>query len=218
MSSRLSPDGLYYWDGQAWVGTLSPDGLHRWNGRQWVPTGGPVYLRPQTVRREPTPWTRPLRIAVVALYAYQGVFALLTPYLLGGRIAALMRGNLERQQAANPGARPLPPGFESTMTQVGVWIVWIATIVGLVIAIIAIVGAIRGWTWAYYAILVVIGLSFIGLPADIANFVNGRVAISDLPAWLYAAGFVNYLLTAALFVWMLIAQIRYGPWAMRRVA
>ena len=35
MSLRMSPDGMYYWDGQAWVSTLSHDGRSRWNGQAW---------------------------------------------------------------------------------------------------------------------------------------------------------------------------------------
>jgi hypothetical protein len=218
MSARLSPDGLYYWDGQSWISTMSPDGRHRWNGTSWVPAAGPVYAAPSAVPREPTGWTRPLQVAVIAVYTYQAFAALLTPYFLGNRIADYMRETMARQQATNPGRRPLPPGFVETMAQMGVWIVWIAVIGAFVIAIVAIVGALRRWTWVYFAILVLIGLGLLGLPADLANVVSGRVPAPEFPAWTYAVTLANALVNVALFVWMLIAMVRYGPWAMRRVA
>jgi hypothetical protein len=31
-----SPDGMWWWDGAAWVPAFSADGLHWWNGRSWV--------------------------------------------------------------------------------------------------------------------------------------------------------------------------------------
>ncbi|MFI5282910.1 MAG: hypothetical protein ACHQ0J_07240 [Candidatus Dormibacterales bacterium] len=36
---QVSPDGQFWWDGQAWqpMPTLSPDGSHWWNGQAWLP-------------------------------------------------------------------------------------------------------------------------------------------------------------------------------------
>ena len=48
MSAQLSPDGMYYWDGQRWVSTLSPDGRSRWNGTAWVPARPPPTCLPHT--------------------------------------------------------------------------------------------------------------------------------------------------------------------------
>jgi len=43
---RLSPDGLWYWDGAQWQPLLSPDASHRWNGAAWVPVTAPAALPP----------------------------------------------------------------------------------------------------------------------------------------------------------------------------
>jgi len=43
---RLSPDGLWYWDGAQWQPLFSPDGSHRWNGAAWVPVTAPAALPP----------------------------------------------------------------------------------------------------------------------------------------------------------------------------
>src|ERR1700694_4023397 len=45
--SQLSPDGLWYWDGQKWLTTLSANGKFRWDGHNWVALGAaPVGKRP----------------------------------------------------------------------------------------------------------------------------------------------------------------------------
>jgi len=58
VSAQISPDGMFYWDGQQWVSTLSPDGRSRWNGTAWVPTGHaygpPAYQATGRTLREPT--------------------------------------------------------------------------------------------------------------------------------------------------------------------
>jgi len=84
-----------------------------------------------------------------------------------------------------------------------------------------IIGALKRWTWLYYVTLVLLGLGLLSLPLNLANLVTGRVVTSTasfaFPTWyLYVVVGIG-LLGAGLFVWMLIAMIRYGPWAMRRV-
>src|SRR6185295_6873230 len=37
VSTQMSPDGKYYWDGRQWISAISPDGKSRWNGTAWVP-------------------------------------------------------------------------------------------------------------------------------------------------------------------------------------
>ncbi len=39
MTGELSPDRLFYWDGERWVNALSPDGAWRWDGAAWQPSG-----------------------------------------------------------------------------------------------------------------------------------------------------------------------------------
>ena len=34
---RISPDGLWWWDGAQWRSAISPDGRWRWNGQAWEP-------------------------------------------------------------------------------------------------------------------------------------------------------------------------------------
>src|SRR5256885_15350335 len=80
VSARLSPDGMYYWDGQTWKSTLSADGRFRWDVPAWTPaptsTGavGPAYMA--RAQREPTSWTRPLQYAVAGWDVWAILFTL----------------------------------------------------------------------------------------------------------------------------------------------
>jgi hypothetical protein len=44
----LSPDGRYWWDGQAWQPLFTPDGMQRWSGRMWIPLATPYGQPPAT--------------------------------------------------------------------------------------------------------------------------------------------------------------------------
>ena len=226
MSTRLSPDGMYYWDGQQWLSTLSHDGRSRWNGSAWVAAGqaGPPagYQPARGIVRQPTSWTRPLQYAVAGWYALSALYTLTTPFWLGGAMTQAINQSIERQQQLQPTASPLPSGFTETMTslvQVGLWV---SAVIGVAISVLVIVGALKRWTWMYYVVLVLLGFNTISLPVTIINIFAGQ-AISaaqgfSLPSWAYWTSAVLSIPAAALFVWMLVALIRRGPWAMTRVA
>jgi hypothetical protein len=226
VSTRLSPDGMYYWDGQQWLSTLSHDGRTRWNGTSWVSTGQTqtpgAYQAPGRVAREPTSWTRPLQLAVAAWYALQGIYALSLPFWMSGPFSQAMNQAIQRQQQLNPGSSPPPADFASTMTSiVGVGL-WVAAAFGVVIAVVVAIGALSRWTWMYYVVLVLLGLGAISLPLNLVSAVSGSSVAGasgfSFPGWFYWLSLLTSIPGTALFVWMLVAMARYGPWAMRRVA
>jgi hypothetical protein len=212
---------MYYWDGRRWVSTLSPDGRYRWNGTAWVPAhGAPLaYQAPRAVR-EPTPWTRPLQYAVIAWYVFSALYTLTIPLWMGGFTNQVMSEVIRQQETQS--AEPLPPGFTEMMTAMMNTMFWISAAVALVIYAVAILGTAKRWTWIFYVILVFLGLGAVGLPINFINAFTGGALNSAqgfaLPVWTAWVGIVTGLASAALFVWMLVAAIRYGPWAMRRVS
>ena len=221
MSARLSPDGMYYWDGRAWVSTLSPDGRHRWDGASWVPvpSGSVIHGHVPRVGREPTPWTQPLQYAVIAWYGLSVIVAGTLPFWLGPTMSQVMNNAIQRQEANS--IQPLPPDFGDTVNAMVNGMLWFTAVFALAIAVVAIVAAIRRWTWAYYAMLVLLGFGLFGLPANIANAASGGALNTmqgySMPMWTAWFGIGTGLVAAALFLWMLIALVRYGPWAMKRV-
>jgi hypothetical protein len=226
MSTRLSPDGMYYWDGQQWVSTLSHDGRTRWNGTAWVPTGQ-VYgaatnQPPGRVMREPTSWTRPLQLAVAGWYVLQGVYAISLPIWMSAPMTQAINQSIQRQQQLYPQASPPPADFTNAMTSMVGGILTAGAVFGLVIAAVAVVGALMRWTWIYYVVLVFLGLGAVSLPLDVVNALGGSAISSasgfTMPGWFYWVGLLTAIPSTALFIWMLVALVKRGPWAMRKVA
>jgi hypothetical protein len=226
VSARLSPDGMYYWDGQQWVSTLSRDGRSRWDGSAWVPSGqaGPPagYQPAPGTARQPTSWTRPLQYAVAGWYTLSALYTLTTPFWLNGPMTQAINQSIQRQEQLQPTATPLPPGFTDMVNSLMGVGLWASAVIGVAISVVVIVGAFKRWTWLYYVVLVLLGFSTISLPLNIINiFVGPSMAAAQgfsLPSWTYWTAVVISIPAAALFVWMLIALIKRGPWAMSRTA
>ena len=226
MSTRLSPDGMYYWDGQQWLSTLSHDGRSRWNGSAWVPTGPATpaagYQPAPGLARRPTSWTKPLQYGVAGWYALSALYTLTTPFWLNGTMTQAITKSIERQQQLQPTARPLPAGFIETLTSLVTVGLWVSAFIGVAISVLVIVGAYRRWTWMYYVVLVLLGFNTISLPLTVINIFAGPTISSaqgfSLPTWTYWISVVLAIPAAALFVWMLVALIKRGPWAMTREA
>ncbi len=223
MSTRVSPDGMYYWDGQGWVSTLSRDGRHRWDGAAWVPVADQPYIaapgQHAGAARQPTSWTRPLQYAVAGWYVWSAIYSLTLPLWMGGLTTQIMNQSIANQQRLNPDAAP-PPGFTEMMQNAATIGMWVGVVVLVAIFIVPFIGALRRWTWIYYVVMVLLGISALLLPLDLFDTaVGSRLSSASaftMPSWFYVLNFVTGLPGAALFVWMLIAQVTRGPWAMKR--
>jgi hypothetical protein len=220
---KLSDDGLYYWDGQKWISTLSPDGRWRWNGSAWVPMSGmvaapyPYYPQPANVR-VPTPWTKPMQYAVAGWYVISGIYALSLPFWMSSTMSQAFNQSFQRQMQLNPDVSPPPPDVMNSMTTMMSAFLWVGALIGVAIAVVAIIGALQRWTWIFYVILVLLGLGAVSLPFSIAGAFGASSGLNpySLPSSVTWVSTISELLGTALFVWMLVAVIRYGPWAMPR--
>jgi hypothetical protein len=104
------------------------------------------------------------------------------------------------------------------MTSMMSGILWVSALLGVAISTVAVIGALKRWTWMFYVVLVLFGLGVLGLPVNIVTLLAGR---SNLSGFNMPSGFIWLsigfgLIGTALFVWMLVAVIRYGPWAMAK--
>lgn len=186
-------------EGKTGRGQVSPDGQFIWDGIQWLPITGTSW--------EPTNWTRPIQSAVALYWAIAGAVSILTPFLFG---QALKDAALKQVVKQNPS---LPPDTQQAAVQLGFTIALVFAIVfGLVYLALAALSIFRRITWVFYANLVLLGLSSIGV---VSNLV--ALSGSDNASPTAATGVGLLLSTAALvlFVWMLIARIRRGVWACR---
>jgi hypothetical protein len=226
---RLSEDGLYYWDGRQWISTLSPDARSRWNGYAWVPVASmaPIaapayayYQQPVTVR-VPTPWTKPMQYAVAAWYALAALYAVSLPFWMSGVMTQAFNQSFQRQAQLNPNVSPPPPEFLSSMTSMMSGILWASAIIAVVVCAILAVGAVMRWTWIFWVVLVLLGLGTVALPFNLVSAVAGSTyaaSLYGLPSWTTWLSVAIGIPNAALFVWMLVAVIRYGPWATTKSA
>src|SRR5438270_336506 len=158
LSAQLSPDGMYYWDGQRWVSTLSHDGRTRWNGTAWMAVGGqpfaPAPYQSQRTARRPTSWTRPMQYAVAGWYVISALFTLTVPFWMGGMMSTIMTQSFQRQEQLNPNVTPPPPEFIQTMTTFMNGVLWVSALFGAAICAVFVLGALRRWRWTFYAVLV----------------------------------------------------------------
>jgi hypothetical protein len=225
----VSEDGLYYWDGRQWISTLSPDGRSRWNGYAWVPVTpmGPMaapayphYQQPATVR-VPTPWTKPMQYVVAAWYALAAGYALSLPFWMSGVMTQAVNQSLQRQSQINPNVSPPPPEFVSSMTSMMSGILWASAIIAVAVCAVFVIGALMRWTWIFWVVLVLLGLGTLAVPFNLISAVAGSTYAANLyglPAWTTWLSVGIGIPNAALFVWMLVAIIRYGPWATTKTA
>jgi hypothetical protein len=201
------------------VSTLSHDGRSRWNGSTWVPVGAapPVaYFQPQRKAREATGWTKPLQYTVAGWYLLQALYGIAVPFVMAGPMTDYMKQAMQRSAELTPNAPPPPVELMSTIVTLSLAF---AAVVTIIISTLAIVGALRRWTWAYYAVLVLLGFQTLTFPFTLLSaFSTSAFSPIKLPVELTIASVVFGIPAVALFAWMLVAAMKRGPWGMRRVA
>jgi len=133
-------------------------------------------------------------------------------------MSQMINQSIQRSTAQNPEVSPPPAEVVSSITTMMSGVLWVAAIFGVVFAVVVIIGALARWTWMFYVVLVLLGLSTAGLPLNIIGAVAGSTSINpfSLPGWISWLSVALGVPSTALFVWMLVAVVRYGPWAMTR--
>jgi hypothetical protein len=177
----------------------------------------PAYVPPPHTARVATGWTKPLQYSVAAWYLLQAIYAIALPFVMAGAMADYFKQVVQRQAELNPNTAPPPADLLSTMTTVMTWGLGVGAAIGVAIAVVAIIGALRRWTWVFYAVLVLLGLQTVSFPFTVISaFATSSLNPVKLPVELTASSVALGIPAVALFVWMLIAAIRRGPWGMVR--
>lgn len=214
MSTRFSPDGMYYWDGAQWVSSLSADRRFRWDGSSWVPALPPVQLAAQPTVREPTSWTRPLQYSVAGWYAISALISLSLPFWMSGQMSQMMQASFTAQNE-----QPPPAGFFDAINTMMTVIFLVAGLFGVALAVLFIIGALKRWIWAYYVVLAFLGLGIVSGPVNLIQFATAKANYAyAVPTSIYILGFVTWFPATALFIVMLVALIKRGPWGMRKTS
>jgi hypothetical protein len=180
------------------AGQISPDGQFRWDGQQWVPLAAGY--------REPTSWTRPLRMAVAALLVVNVI------YSIAG--AALYLNSASVERAIRASGTTLPSDQLQQAVTISVAAGWTFILVLSAISIVLAIGSYLGWRWAFWVTLVWLAFNSVGVLTNLNSLASPRVQAQ--PAAVIAGSLLLSLIALALFVWMLVAAVRYGPWAMKK--
>ena len=181
------------------AGQVSADGQFQWDGKQWVPI-------PQGTR-VPTPWTRPMQLASAALFAFEAVYSVVTSLLFVNRDTML--------KAIQAQGTQIPSGTTVDTIITFAIVTTIAVVVFFaILELVAAVGSYLGWRWIFWAALILFGLGGLGTFTNIATIFKPQTSPVPLAAVLVSE--LTSLLSLAMFVWMLIGLIRFGPWAMKK--
>jgi hypothetical protein len=184
---------------QAPAGQISADGQFRWDGQQWVPLGAGY--------REATPWTRPMQLAAAGLLALSAIVGVVS--------TAIFVNHDSVMRSIQASGTQVPAGSDiNTVVNVAIGFAWAVVIVIGLLELFAALGSYLGWRWMFWGALVLFALGGLGALTNLASLANS--SRSSMP---FGGLIVNELLSLAslaMFIWMLVAVIKYGPWAMKR--
>lgn len=181
------------------VGQISADGQFRWDGQQWVPLAANY--------RQPTPWTRPMQLGAAGLLAVSAVVGVITTLVFYNHDAVV--------RALHDQGTVIPAGTtEDTVVNITIGFA-IALAIGIgIVELVGAVGSYLGWRWVFWPVLVIFGLITIGALLGLISF--ARVNASPIGLGGLIISELLDLAGAAMFVWMIVALIKFGPWAMKR--
>ena len=158
-----------------------------------------------------------MQYSVIAWYAIYAVWSVVAPFLMAAPISDYINQIMQRNAGLNPDVPPPTADMIATIHSVMTVGLAIGAAVGVAIAAVAIIGALRRWTWVFYAVLVLLGLQTISFPFTlIGAFTTSTYSMMKMPVAITAASVAFAIPAVALFVWMLVAAFRRGPWAMSR--
>jgi hypothetical protein len=91
----------------------------------------------------------------------------------------------------------------------------IATVVVIVILyLVAAVGSFLGWRWIFWAALVLFAFDAIGALTNLGSF--AKPDASPVPVGYLVVNELLSIAGLAMFIWMLVGVIKFGPWAMKK--
>jgi hypothetical protein len=212
-----SPDGRYWWDGQAWQPAISPDGRLRWTGTAWVPIQ-PVVAQ-QTVA-QPSAWTRPLQLASAALIVVELIWGAI---VLVAVLQTFTGSGLDALLPPDATSTMTPSeveAFRQTMQATIITSVILGVVVGGGFNLVLLIGSVKRWRWVFWWLMIVgffAAFGLLNIPLSLTLRSVSPSPTFQLPEWVYLGAAPVYLLALGLSIWMVIALRRFGTWACVRV-
>src|SRR5216683_3626891 len=149
-------------------------------------------------------WVQLAAAGVLAVTALVGVITTLVFYNHDAVVSAL-----------HAQGTPIPAGTtEDTVVNITIGFAIAFAVVVAILELVAAVGSYLGWRWMFWPVLVICGLTAIGALLGLVSL--ARTSSSPIGAGGLVVSELLDLAGAAVFVWMLVGLVKYGPWAMKR--
>lgn len=147
-----------------------------------------------------------MQLAAAGLFVIEAVYSVLTSFIFLNHDAIVKvlqaQGNL-------------PAGTDiNSIANISLFFAWLFIVLFGIVWLFAALGSYQGWRWIFWVDLVLFGFGAIGALTNLANFANPDK--TQVPLWGIAISELFGIASAALFVWLLIGVIRFGPWAMKK--
>jgi len=166
-----------------------------------------------------------MRYLVAAFFLAQALFVGSLPFWYITTMTQWADAMNRQNQQLNPDQPTPPPDLAANINAEMTVAFYVLVVVVIVVSVAAVVGSLSRWMPAFYLILGLLCLETLYLVFGALGTLVESLATSALigqsigpPAWMTWTEAAFGVLAAALFAWMLIATIRRGPWAMRRMA
>ncbi|HEY8802707.1 MAG TPA: hypothetical protein VIN00_06480, partial [Candidatus Dormibacteraeota bacterium] len=142
-----------------------------------------------------------------ALFAVEAVYSVVTSLIFINRDTML--------KAIQAQGTQLPSGTSvDTVINIAIGTTIAVVVFFAVLELVAAVGSYLGWRWMFWAALILFGLGGLGALTNLPTLFKPATSPIPLPAVLVSE--LASILSLAMFVWMLIGVIKFGPWAMKK--
>ena len=148
-----------------------------------------------------------MQLGVVAFFVVEILFSIIT--------SAVFINHDSMLKVLQAQGTSIPQGTDvNTVVSISIVFAWVVTVVIAAIELVAALGSYLRWRWMFWVVLVLLGIGSIGAVTNINTFAHPQT--SPVPTWGVAISELLAIGSLGLFLWMLIAAIRYGPWAMKK--
>lgn len=181
------------------IGQVSADGQFKWDGAQWAPIARGF--------REPTSWTRPMQLATAAIFAISAVLNTAMTFVFVNHDTTL--------KAILAGNQQYPAGTDiEDVVNAAMVITYVGAVAFDLLYLFIALGSYRGWRWMFWLALVAFALGGLGAFTNLSAL--AKPSESAYPFASLVIDEIGGIVSLGMFVWMLIAVVKRGPWAMRK--
>jgi len=148
-----------------------------------------------------------MQLGAAALFAAEAIYSTVTSLIFINHDSML--------RALQAQGTRFPSGTDvDTVVNIAIGFAIGAVIFFAVLELIAAIGSYLGWRWMFWAALVLFGLGGLGAFGNLGTL--ARPSTSPIPIAAVAVSELLSVASLALFVWLLVGLIKFGPWAMKK--